>query len=127
LICRQGPRRNVDAPGASRLGPPGFAAHLRREVIVRPPLPAPRLETLIRHPSVTGRDLSGIYSYRNKVKRQDSRNTRPPRRRWPSRLNLFKLANYVRLEIEVRSVVRRWREHPVLISSSQTKLVRVRR
>ena len=32
------------------------ASHLRCKVMSRPPLPAPRLETLIRHPSVTGRD-----------------------------------------------------------------------
>ena len=35
-------------------GPGG--SHLRSPVMSRPPLPAPRLETLIRHPSATGRD-----------------------------------------------------------------------
>jgi hypothetical protein len=35
-----------------------LAPHLRCKVMSRPPLPAPRLETLIRRPSVTGRDNS---------------------------------------------------------------------
>jgi hypothetical protein len=42
--------------GPARLGPPGPAPHLRCKIIPRPPLPALHLETLIRHPSATGRD-----------------------------------------------------------------------
>ena len=41
-------------------------------VMSRPPLPAPRLETLIKRPSVTGRDAFCLYSYRNKVKSEPS-------------------------------------------------------
>jgi len=40
----------------ARLGPPGAKRRISDAAVSRPPLPAPRLETLIRHPSVTGRD-----------------------------------------------------------------------
>jgi hypothetical protein len=48
--------RAVGAPGRSGLDRRrgNLAPHLRR--FPRPPLPAPRLETLIRHPSLSGRD-----------------------------------------------------------------------
>jgi hypothetical protein len=42
----------------TRLGPPGPSSASPLQGNSRPPLPAPRLETLIRHPSVTGRDAS---------------------------------------------------------------------
>jgi len=66
-------RPAASRPGRLRLGPPGprIASPMRRQF--RPPLPAPRLETLIRHPSVTGRDHYCIYSYRNIVKRRTDR------------------------------------------------------
>jgi len=65
----QGPRRAVDARrDASRLGPPGPCKRISAaRSFSRPPLPAPRLETLIKRPSVTGRDAFCLYSYRNKV------------------------------------------------------------
>ena len=50
------PGVRIGTPEEARLGPPGPAPHLRCKVMSRPPLPAPRLETLIRRPSVTGRD-----------------------------------------------------------------------
>src|SRR5262249_32587955 len=61
----QGPRRSsTSRRDASRLGPPGpFAAHLRCKGIFRPPLPAPRLETLIKRPSVRSRIAIGIHTY----------------------------------------------------------------
>jgi len=43
----------LDRRGLDRRGP---APHLRCKVMSRPPLPAPRLETLIKRPSVSGRD-----------------------------------------------------------------------
>jgi hypothetical protein len=54
---RQGPSAHRRSTGSSRLGrpSPGAASPTPRSQ-PRPPLPAPRLETLIRHPSVTGRD-----------------------------------------------------------------------
>src|SRR6478752_3433493 len=42
----------IGTPEEARLGPPGPAPHLRCKVMSRPPLPAPRLETLIKRPSV---------------------------------------------------------------------------
>ena len=44
--------------GTARLEPPGGESTRRISgaPVPRPPLPAPRLETLIRHPSATGRD-----------------------------------------------------------------------
>ena len=60
---------DVVAPGGSRLGPPGPVPHLRHAGhSPRPPLPAPRLETLIKRPSVTGRDSARNTYLRNKVK-----------------------------------------------------------
>ena len=56
--------RAAGAPGHMRLGPPGrFAASPSESVIPRPPLPAPCLKMLYRHPSVTRRDVS-VYSPR---------------------------------------------------------------
>jgi hypothetical protein len=56
-------------PEAARLGPPGprIASPMQGHS-ARPPLPAPRLETLIKRPSVSGRDTPRNISSRNKVK-----------------------------------------------------------
>jgi len=56
--------------GTARLGPPGGKVCAASPTPPsRPPLPAPRLETLIRHPSLSGRDQMNIVLSRNKVKR----------------------------------------------------------
>jgi len=56
LAAVTAPGVRIGTPEEARLGPPGPAPHLRCKVMSQPPLPAPRLETLIRHPSATGRD-----------------------------------------------------------------------
>jgi len=43
----------LGTPGPARLGPPEGLWRRISDAPYRPPLPAPRLETLIRHPSVT--------------------------------------------------------------------------
>jgi len=49
----RGPATRGWRAGTRRLGPPGGCWRRISDAPPRPPLPAPRLETLIRHPSVT--------------------------------------------------------------------------
>ncbi len=59
------PWRAAGAPGHMRLGPPGLRiASPMRHVIPRPPLPAPCLKMLYRHPSVPRRDARIIRAVR---------------------------------------------------------------
>ncbi len=66
---QRGPVTRGRRAGTKRLGPPGHDTASPMHGIPRPPLPAPRLETLIRHPSVTGRDKHRKTYLRNIVEK----------------------------------------------------------
>ncbi len=65
-VARSGLRHSK--PGRCGLDRRGQSVASPTPAVARPPLPAPRLETLIRHPSVTGRDPHRKTYLRNIVK-----------------------------------------------------------